>query len=192
VNGDATFMPSADINTAGSIGVNYGESGSSTFWSMEVSEKISTDTGFETPVQVATGVARSSDSRIGDFSATTVDPADGLTFWGANEYQGSDFWDTHLASFHSSTGGASTVHRNAVASVLASTNTTPVSSDGPVSTFENGNTSLATGHIVDHLAPTITSAKPNGNNSHAAVAAGRGHWAAKVDELFVGDSWNLG
>jgi hypothetical protein len=53
----------------------------------------------EAPVRVAAGTKVSSDSRVGDFSSTDVDPSDGLTFWSANEYQGSDFWDTHIASF---------------------------------------------------------------------------------------------
>jgi hypothetical protein len=109
VNGAATFMPSADINTAGSIGMNYGESASSEFWSMYVAERTSGGT-MNGPTKVASGVARSSDSRVGDFSNTTVDPSDGTTFWGANEYQGSDFWDTHIASW--SVAGA--VHSPAV------------------------------------------------------------------------------
>jgi hypothetical protein len=98
VHGAATFMPSADINTAGSIGFNFGESARKEFWSMYVAEKPAGG-AIQKPVKVASGVAISPDSRVGDFSNTTVDPADGTTFWGANEYQGVDFWDTHLASW---------------------------------------------------------------------------------------------
>src|SRR5262249_19853656 len=93
-----TFMPSADINTEGSIGFNFGESAKREFWSMYVAEKPAGG-AIQGPVRVASGVARSPDSRVGDFSNTTVDPADGTTVWGANEYQGLDFWDTHLASW---------------------------------------------------------------------------------------------
>jgi len=42
-------------------------------------------------------------SRLGDYSSTVLDPADGLTFWSANEHIGndgaSDIWRTHIASF---------------------------------------------------------------------------------------------
>jgi hypothetical protein len=101
VRGAATFMPTVDINTAGSIGMTFGESAKREFWSMYITERTASDASgtMEAPVLVAAGVARSSDSRVGDFSSTTVDPSDGLTFWSANEYQGSDFWDTHIASF---------------------------------------------------------------------------------------------
>jgi hypothetical protein len=41
--------------------------------------------------------------RLGDYSSTVIDPADGVTFWSANEYVGSDggsdIWRTHIASF---------------------------------------------------------------------------------------------
>jgi hypothetical protein len=106
VSGASTFMPSVDINTAGSIGMNFNESASSEFWSMYVTERIASDPSgtMETPVLVAAGTRTTPDSRVGDFSSTVVDPSDGLTFWGAGEYQGADFWDTHIASFKSSTG----------------------------------------------------------------------------------------
>lgn len=106
-SGSSQFMPSVDINTAGSIGMTFDESSSSEYWSMYVTERIASDAlgSMETPVLAKAGTATSSDSRIGDFSSTVVDPSDGLTFWSANEYQGSDFWDTHIASFKSSVGG---------------------------------------------------------------------------------------
>jgi hypothetical protein len=41
--------------------------------------------------------------RLGDYSSTVVDPTDGLTFWSANEYIGTDpndFWLTNITSYH--------------------------------------------------------------------------------------------
>jgi hypothetical protein len=137
VSGDATFMPSADIDTAGSIGFNYGESGKHTFWSMEVAERVGTT--INGPVQVVTGIAKSPDSRVGDFSNTTVDPADGTTFWGANEYQGSDFWDTHIASF--SVTGA--LHSPAILAAL---------------TNSGGRQAVAQSEAASHAAPLFASA----------------------------------
>jgi hypothetical protein len=116
VNGAATFMPSVDINTAGSIGMTFDESAKNEFWSMYVTERTASDPAgtMEAAVKVANGVAKTADSRVGDFSGTTVDPSDGLTFWSANEYQGTDFWDTHIASF--SIAGA--VHTPAKGAVI--------------------------------------------------------------------------
>jgi hypothetical protein len=106
-SGSSQFMPSVNINTAGSIGMTFDESSSTEYWSMYVSERIASDPAgtMETPVRAKAGTATSPDSRVGDFSSTAVDPSDGLTFWSANEYQGSDFWDTHITSFHSSVSG---------------------------------------------------------------------------------------
>jgi hypothetical protein len=101
VSGSSQFMPTVNINTAGSIGMTFDESSKNEFWSMYVTERTASDPAgtMEAPVRVATGTTISSDSRVGDFSSTVVDPSDGLTFWSANEYQGSDLWDTHIASF---------------------------------------------------------------------------------------------
>jgi len=100
-SGSSQFMPSVNINTAGSIGMTFDESSSSEYWSMYVTERTASDTPgtMEAPVLAQAGTAKSPDSRVGDFSSTSVDPTDGLTFWSANEYQGADFWDTHIASF---------------------------------------------------------------------------------------------
>jgi hypothetical protein len=116
VSGAATFMPTVDINTAGSIGMTFDESAKREFWSMYVTERTASDPSgtMETAVRAVAGTQRSPDSRVGDYSGTTVDPSDGLTFWSANEYQGVDFWDTHIASFHI----AGAVHSPAIVATL--------------------------------------------------------------------------
>jgi hypothetical protein len=38
-------------------------------------------------------------NRAGDYSGIGLDPADGKTFWAANEYKGNSFWNTYVASF---------------------------------------------------------------------------------------------
>jgi hypothetical protein len=100
-SGASTFMPSVDINTAGAIGMVYCESSPTEYWSIYVTGRLASDAPntMESPVRAVAGTATSSDSRVGDFSAITVDPSNGLTFWAANEYQGSNFWNTHIASF---------------------------------------------------------------------------------------------
>src|SRR5206468_2525777 len=113
------FMPSVDINIAGSIGLNFDESSRSEFWSMYVTGRtVGMPLGtMQTPVRAVAGTASSSDSRVGDFSAITVDPSDGLTFWAVNEYQGSAFWNTRIASFTVS-GTATLVPANGLGSNL--------------------------------------------------------------------------
>jgi hypothetical protein len=105
--GSPQSVPSVDINTADSIGMTVDESTSTECWSMHVTERIATDpTGtMEAPVPAKAGTATSHDSRVGDPSDTSVDPSDGLTFWSANEYEGSDSRDTQIAGFKSSVYG---------------------------------------------------------------------------------------
>jgi hypothetical protein len=100
-------VPSVDIDTADSIGMTFDETSSTDYWSKSITERIATDpTGtMEAPVLAKAGTATGPDSRVGDFSDSSVDPSDGLTSWSANEYEGSDSWDTHIASFKSSVYG---------------------------------------------------------------------------------------
>src|SRR5260370_19213664 len=114
-------MPSVNINTAGSIGMTFDESSTTEYWSMYVTERTASDaTGtMEAPMLAKAGTATSPDSRVGDFSATTVDPSDGLTFWSAIEYQGYDFWDTHIASFSIARAGPAVLASNSVSSNLS-------------------------------------------------------------------------
>ena len=103
----------------------------------------------ETAVKVANGLARTTDSRVGDFSATTVDPADGLTFWSANEYQGPDFWDEHIASF--SIAGA--VHTPAHSTVMIGVPSSRVTLPDPaasllLSHLNQGASSTALGQLA--------------------------------------------
>jgi hypothetical protein len=103
-SGPPQSVPSVDINTADSIGMTVDESSSIECRSMDVTQRIITDpTGtMEAPVLAKAGTATSPDSRVGDLSDTSVDPSDGLTFWSANESEGSNPSDTQIAGFRSS------------------------------------------------------------------------------------------
>jgi hypothetical protein len=180
VSGDATFMPSADIDTAGSIGYNYGESGSSTFWSMEVNERVGGVN--QGAVQVATGVSTSPDSRVGDYSNTTVDPANGTTFWGANEYQGADFWDTHIASF--SVAGA--VHSPALVATLP-----PAGAQQAVTITVTTPSQAAA--VIDRAVPSTAAGSQTASQafSSAKVASTRAvdaFWADPASRDFLGSA----
>jgi hypothetical protein len=155
ISGSSQFMPSVNINTAGSIGMTFDESSSSEYWSMYVTEWTTSDPSgtMETPVLAVAGTRTSPDSRVGDFSGTSVDPSDGLTFWSANEYQGSDFWDTHIASFKSSTGAN-------VASPIAVTSTQPTKGPSAAVAQGSGSPTPAASRSISQLARRTLPAVP--------------------------------
>ena len=100
--GVAVQMPSVDEDSTGKLGFQWFESSSTEFMSMWV--------GKQNHHKIARSVAAPGGGfftynfRIGDYSTTVIDPSDGLTFWGANEYIGSDgtsdIWKTHITSFN--------------------------------------------------------------------------------------------
>jgi hypothetical protein len=105
-SGVALQMPSVDMNKNGNLGMNWIESSTTEFLSMWVNalgtkktKKILKNATDVTPNAGFMNV----NFRIGDYSSTVVDPSDGLTFWGANEYVGpngsTDIWSTHITSF---------------------------------------------------------------------------------------------
>jgi hypothetical protein len=148
-SGSSQFMPSVDINTAGSIGMTFDESSSSEYWSMYVTERTASDGSgtMEAPVLAVAGTATSPDSRVGDFSGTTVDPFDGLTFWSANQYQGSDFWDTHIASF--SIAGAAPV---TITTALPATNPQPAQNLSATTALDTGPRTPTLSRSISQLA----------------------------------------
>ena len=102
-----TYEPSIAINTAYSLGMTFLESSDSTstpeYLSMYVAteQTISSTSAMQFPARVAAGQAlyrsnglfdlgstgsSAAGWRVGDYSATTVDPSDGTTFWSANEF----------------------------------------------------------------------------------------------------------
>jgi hypothetical protein len=172
VSGASTFMPSVDINTAGSIGMTFDESASSEFWSMYVTERTASDPAgtMEAAVKVANGVAKTTDSRVGDFSSTSVDPSDGLTFWSANEFQGSDFWDTHIASF-SIAGAVHSHHVTAVSQVTAA------------ATGTGGLTQVAI--AATGLSRATAAAASSGGSAAAAVVTPPQSGVTSIDRLFA-------
>jgi hypothetical protein len=181
-NPDAsTFMPSVDINTAGTIGMTFNESASATptapaeLWSMYVTLRTASDPAgtMEAPVKVANGLTATPDSRVGDFSGTSVDPSDGLTFWSANQYQGNDFWDTHIASYNSSVAGTSPVQLTAAPATAGLQDS---GGGGVGMSPANANLSQAAGWVVagnrpiiDHDTPLAPISGP-GNSGSAPSA----------------------
>jgi hypothetical protein len=98
--GVAVQMVSMDEDINQHLGLTWMESSINEYLSMWVG----TSNAKKGKVDVSPGGGFFYDSfRIGDYSSTVIDPSDGLTFWSANEYIGSDgstdIWRTHIASF---------------------------------------------------------------------------------------------
>jgi methionine-rich copper-binding protein CopC len=100
--GVAVQMPSVDMDKNGNLGFTWFESSSSEFMSMWVGT-LSTTGAFGSADVAPGGGDFVFNFRIGDYSSLVVDPSDGVTFWGANEFigsdGGSDIWRTHIQSF---------------------------------------------------------------------------------------------
>lgn len=85
-----TFLPSIAIAPDGTIGLNYLQSGSSEFMSMQVTAHrplVNLPGEMHPPIAVKTSqyVRTTSVNKVGDYSFLAVDPEDG-TFWAVNEY----------------------------------------------------------------------------------------------------------
>jgi hypothetical protein len=104
-----TYYPSIEMNTLGDLGMTFMESSDSEYMSMYVTGRQSSDplNTMQRAVLVFPGQDRYLGFRAGDFSGTTVDPVDGITFWSANEFKPRDaFWGTGIASFSISSAAA--------------------------------------------------------------------------------------
>jgi hypothetical protein len=104
--GVATFFPTATQDAAGNIGITYMESSSSEFVSAYVAGHVAGQplgTTIAGSAFAPGGGSMPQSSRAGDYSSVVLDPTDGITFWAANEYIGSDgasdIWRTKIASF---------------------------------------------------------------------------------------------
>jgi hypothetical protein len=100
--GVAVQMPSVDEDSRGNLGLTWMESSSSEYLSMWVGT-VDNAGNLAASVAAAGGGFFFYNDRIGDYSTTVLDPADGRTFWSANEYIGDDgdidIWRTHIISF---------------------------------------------------------------------------------------------
>jgi hypothetical protein len=103
--GVAVQMPSIDMNIHLGFGLSWMESSVNEYLSMWVGSRPAI---FPRNAYNATQSAPGTgfmyyNRRLGDYSSTVVDPTDGVTFWSANEYMGSnglsDIWLTNITSF---------------------------------------------------------------------------------------------
>ncbi len=100
------WMGSIAMDKQGNIALGYSASSSSVSPSIWYTGRLSTDPlgtmQAETLIQAGGGSQLKKLNRWGDYSAMTVDPVDGCTFWYTNEYlksSGTFNWSTRIASF---------------------------------------------------------------------------------------------
>jgi hypothetical protein len=105
------FMPSVAVDSCGNAAIGYSTSSSSLFPGIRYGGRLATD-----PVNnlgqgeavMFNGTASQTSSRWGDYSMTTIDPADGTSFWHVNEYYttlSSFNWHTRIGKFSFGTCG---------------------------------------------------------------------------------------
>ncbi len=104
-DGDSRWMASIAMNDDGDIALGYSVSSSSTYPSIRFAGQNAESTGTgvldipETSIFEGTA-SQTGINRWGDYSAMTVDPSDGQSFWYTTEYStGGWNWRTRIASF---------------------------------------------------------------------------------------------
>ncbi len=91
---DTRWMGTIAMNDAGAIGMSYIRSNSTTMYpSLYYTGRQSCDPLGTLPIAetlIAAGTCSQTGglNRVGDYSHMTVDPSDGITFWGTSEYMG--------------------------------------------------------------------------------------------------------
>jgi hypothetical protein len=107
------FMPSIAVDQNGNAAIGYATSATSIFPGIRYAGRLATDPlndlGQGEAIMTNGGGAQThSAGRWGDYSMTTIDPVDGMTFWHANEYHvttSSANWFTRVGKFDFVGGG---------------------------------------------------------------------------------------
>jgi hypothetical protein len=103
---DWRWMGSIAMDSSGNMALGYSKSSDSLFPEIDVTGRLSSDPagtmGSEAVMKAGLGSQIDGLTRWGDYTAMTVDPRDGCTFWYTNQYQpadGSFNWATRIGSF---------------------------------------------------------------------------------------------
>ncbi len=104
-DGNARWLGSAAMDSAGNIALGFSLSGSATYPSIAYAGRLAGDPlgtmGQGERILLAGTGSQSGTNRWGDYSGLTVDPADDCTFWYTNEVNPSNnwYWRTQIGSF---------------------------------------------------------------------------------------------
>ena len=107
------FMSSIAVDNSGNTAIGYATSSSTAFPGIRYAGRLSSDPPSNLGQGEATlfngaGSQTGTNGRWGDYSMTTVDPADGMTFWTVGEYYSTTSafnWHTRIGSFNFVGGG---------------------------------------------------------------------------------------
>src|SRR5437660_7532451 len=102
------FMPSIAVDQNGNTAIGYSVSNPSMFPGIRYAGRLAGDPlndlgQGENTMFPGTGSETDTNGRWGDYSMTTIDPADGTSFWHVNEYEavtGSFNWHTRIGKFN--------------------------------------------------------------------------------------------
>ena len=102
------WMPSIAVDGAGNAAIGYSTSSTTIFPSIRYAGRLAIDAlnnlaQGEAIMTVGGGAQTYKSGRWGDYSMTTVDPTDNLTFWHVNEYYvttSEDHWATRIGKFN--------------------------------------------------------------------------------------------
>ncbi len=99
------FMPSIAVDANGNVAIGYSVSSQSIFPGIRYAGRRPTDplndlSQGEAIMTVGRG-SQTNSTRWGDYTMTTIDPSDGLSFWHTNEYYraGNEGWFTRVGKF---------------------------------------------------------------------------------------------
>ena len=104
-DGHDRFNASIAVDAAGNIALGYSVSSSSMYPSIRYATRLAGDPlgSLGTEAEMRTGAgSQTGSNRWGDYSAMSVDPTNGCTFWYTNEYyaaSSSSTWSTRIAAF---------------------------------------------------------------------------------------------
>jgi len=105
IPGVAVQMPSINMDIHLGFGLTWMESSVNEYLSMWVATRpaiFPRNAYYANQSAPGTGFMYAN-GRLGDYSSTVLDESDGVTFWSANEYIGSDpndYWLTNITSYH--------------------------------------------------------------------------------------------
>jgi hypothetical protein len=129
------FMPSIAVDNAGNAAIGYSTSSSTAFPDIRYAGRLASDPSNDLGQGEATMFAgtgsQTSPSRWGDYTMTTVDPSDGMSFWHVNEYYAANSsfsWKTRIGKFQF---GASTPTPTPTATPTPTPTSTPTPTPTP-------------------------------------------------------------
>jgi hypothetical protein len=102
------FMSSIAVDNAGNTAIGYSTSNSTSFPGIRYAGRLAADPignlgQGENTMFSGTGSETDTNGRWGDYSYTSIDPSDGMSFWHVNEYEattGAFNWHTRIGKFN--------------------------------------------------------------------------------------------